>query len=167
VSTTDDLHNWHVTDSRFLPRERPWVRGKVRNEDVRWVLVGFASAALIFLLYLVISPAFATQGVPATATVDSVNPNTACKRDCTTYHYTVGGQTYHGSDAHASPARVGEQIKLLYDPHDPGTSWIDRRDDTHTSVTEHNGSAFLIAIVAIALCVLAGLTIASFRRRRG
>jgi hypothetical protein len=156
-----------MPDDRFLPRERRWVQSKVRDEDLRWVLLGLASAALIFMLYLVISPAFATQGVPTTATVDSVDPNTACKRDCTTYHYTVDAQTYHGSDNKAAgPATVGEQIKLLYDPHDPNTSWIDRRDDTRTSVAKYNGRPFLIVIVAIALCVLTGLTIASFRPRR-
>ena len=47
------------------------------------------------------------------------------KYDWMTYHYTVDGRTYHGSATYDDEPMVGRDIKLVYDPENPGNSRVD------------------------------------------
>lgn len=57
--------------------------------------------------------------------VDSVDPEEQVKHERMKYHYVVDDRTYHGSADYTNPSMAGREIKLVYDPENPGNSRVD------------------------------------------
>jgi hypothetical protein len=112
---------------RFRPREP---LSRFEKAVLAVLVVGVAAVMVVFVFVPVFTfvaedQALDDGGARIVGVVDSVDPGEQVKRERMRYHYTVDGRTYHGSADYRDPSMVGREIKLVYDPEDPGNSRVD------------------------------------------
>lgn len=152
--------------------EIPWWARRFRPRKPREPLSRFEKAVLavlgvgvaVVMVVFVVVPLFTLaaedraldeRGERVVGVVDSVDPAEQVKHERMRYHYTVDGQTYRGSADYTDPDMVGREIKLVYDPENPGNSRVDL---SRQATAPHDSSAdgpWLIGLASVAVAVAA------------
>ncbi len=115
---------------QFRPRKPREPLSRANKVTLAVMGVAVATAVVLFILVPVYrlyaaDQALDDRGQQVVGVVDSVDPDEQVKHERMRYHYTVDGRTYHGSGDFTDPNMVGREIKIVYDPENPGTSRVD------------------------------------------
>jgi hypothetical protein len=130
--------------------------------------IGVATAIVVFGIVPYVKQTVADQGlddrgVRIVGVVDSVDPPGSVKFEQLRYHYTVDGTTYRDSADATGFDEVGREIKLVYDPENPGNSRVDLSRPAAARSSQGWGGPWVYALGALAVVAVA---VVWFRRRR-
>jgi uncharacterized protein DUF3592 len=141
---------------RFRPRKRREPLSGFEKAVLAVLGIAVAIPMVVFGIVPLVKLFVADQGLDdrgarVVGVVDSVDPQGSVKHERMKYHYTVDGRTYHGSGNFTDPDMVGRDIKLIYDPENPGNSEVDRSRPAAAKPAQGSGGLWGFAVCVVAM----------------